>query len=74
LSVIDPRDSNENRTNGRFAMTVPLRAMPRFLKPASVGLAGALLLLSNGFAKAEWPNPLEAKAIAEEGFQHTSTT
>jgi hypothetical protein len=49
-------------------MTVPLRAMPRFLKPASVGLAGALLLLSNGFAKAEWPNLLEAKAIAEEGF------
>jgi hypothetical protein len=49
-------------------MTVPLRAMPRFLKPASVGLAGALLLLSNGFAKAEWPNMLEAKAIAEEGF------
>ncbi|SHI04355.1 DUF1254 domain-containing protein [Bradyrhizobium erythrophlei] len=49
-------------------MTVPLRATPRFLKPASVGLAGALLLLSNGFAKAEWPNPLEAKAIAEEGF------
>jgi hypothetical protein len=49
-------------------MTELLRAMPRFLKPASVGLAGALLLLSNGFAKAEWPNLLEAKAIAEEGF------
>jgi hypothetical protein len=42
--------------------------MPRFLKPASIGLAGALLLLSGPAAKAEWPNLFEAKAIAEEGF------
>jgi hypothetical protein len=33
-----------------------------------VGLAGALLILSPGVARAQWPGIFEAKAIAEEGF------
>ena len=44
-----------------------LRTM-RLTKPASIALAGALLLLSAPAAKAEWPGILEAKDIAEEGF------
>jgi hypothetical protein len=35
---------------------------------ASIGLAGALLVLSGQLARAQWPNVIEAKAIAEEGF------
>jgi hypothetical protein len=42
--------------------------MSRFLKSTSVGLAGTLLLLSGQMARAEWPDVVEAKAIAEEGF------
>jgi hypothetical protein len=45
-----------------------LRQMMRLTKPASIGLAGALLMLSGQAAKAEWPSILEAKDIAEEGF------
>jgi hypothetical protein len=33
-----------------------------------VGLAGALLVLSPGVARAQWPGIFEAKQIAEEGF------
>jgi hypothetical protein len=40
----------------------------RLTKPASIALAGALLVLSAPAAKAEWPGILEAKNIAEEGF------
>ena len=40
----------------------------RFAKPASVGLAAALLVVAAPAAKAEWPGILEAKDIAEEGF------
>jgi hypothetical protein len=42
--------------------------MMRLTRPASIGLAGALLMLSSPAAKAEWPSLLEAKDIAEEGF------
>jgi hypothetical protein len=49
-------------------MTVISSAITRFLKPTSVGLAGALLLISGQLAKAQWPDIREAKAIAEEGF------
>jgi hypothetical protein len=45
-----------------------LRQMMRLTRPASIGLAGALLMLSSPAAKAEWPSLLEAKDIAEEGF------
>jgi hypothetical protein len=45
-----------------------LRQVMRLTKPASIGLAGALLMLSSPAAKAEWPSILEAKDIAEEGF------
>jgi hypothetical protein len=45
-----------------------LRQMMRLTKPASIGLAGALLMLASPAAKAEWPSILEAKDIAEEGF------
>jgi hypothetical protein len=37
-------------------------------KHVVVGLAGALLVLSPGVARAQWPGIFEAKAIAEEGF------
>jgi hypothetical protein len=40
----------------------------RLTKPASMALAGVLLLLSMPAAKAEWPGIREAKDIAEEGF------
>jgi hypothetical protein len=40
----------------------------RLTKPASMALAGVLLLLSMPAAKAEWPGILESKDIAEEGF------
>jgi hypothetical protein len=36
--------------------------------PVVVRLAGALLVLSSGVARAQWPGIFEAKAIAEEGF------
>jgi hypothetical protein len=49
-------------------MIATLSAVPRFLKPAPVALAGALLLLSGQMASAQWPDIREAKAIAEEGF------
>ena len=40
----------------------------RLLKPAPLVLAIALVVLSGGLAKAQWPDIIEAKAIAEEGF------
>jgi hypothetical protein len=49
-------------------MNIICGTMSRFLKSTSVGLAGTLLLLSGQMARAEWPDVVEAKAIAEEGF------
>jgi hypothetical protein len=43
-------------------------SIPNCFRPASVALAGALLILSGGLARAQWPDVIEAKNIAEEGF------
>jgi hypothetical protein len=37
-------------------------------KPAPLVLASALVVLSGGLAQAQWPDVIEAKNIAEEGF------
>jgi hypothetical protein len=39
-----------------------------FRKTVFAGLAGALLMLSDQAAAAEWPSIQEAEAIAEEGY------
>jgi hypothetical protein len=49
-------------------MNISRGAILSFLRPAPIALAGALLLLTGQFARAEWPNLFEAKTIAEEGF------
>jgi hypothetical protein len=49
-------------------MNFTRRAILTFLRPAPIGLAGALLVLSGQLTRAQWPNVFEAKAIAEEGF------
>jgi hypothetical protein len=49
-------------------MNITRRAILTFLRPAPIGLAGALLVLSGQVARAQWPSIFEAKAIAEEGF------
>jgi len=49
-------------------MNVTRRKMLVLMRGASVGLAGAMVVSSGNSALADWPDIVEAKAIAEEGF------
>jgi hypothetical protein len=49
-------------------MIKALSSFQSLLKPAPLVLASALVVLSSGLAKAQWPDIIEAKNIAEEGF------
>jgi hypothetical protein len=53
---------------GDIVMTIAPSATLRFFKPMPAVLAGALLLIASPQAKAQWPDIIEAKNIAEEGF------